>query len=242
MICYQDDDSQRRRHDWPTDRPALLVSTTTSVVMTHQSWPRNLTSSLNNDMTFLSRYCYINACLPHLNSKLGWDSISTIFSSFHQSNIKGLGFQPFASFLYSFPLRSIIFPFTKMSFSISQSQGFLGYSLATAIFVVGVVVVLGSLYILYVREGTPLRSIPGPFFASITKLWIFQQQRGYQRHRVDIDLHRKYGPIVRIAPSEVLVSSPQSLKTIYGMSTFLNLWGSDLWDGSCQNGRLAKLH
>jgi len=77
-------------------------------------------------------------------------------------------------------------------------------------------IAIASIYILYVREGTPLRSIPGPFLASITRIWIFQQQRGFQRQQVDIDLHQKYGPIVRIAPNEVLVSSPQSFKTIYG--------------------------
>lgn len=129
-----------------------------------------------------------------------------------------------------------------MSLNILQSQGFLGYSIPSAIFVVGMVAALCSLYVLYVREGTPLKGIPGPFMASITKLWIFQQQRGYQRHKVDIGLYRKYGSIVRIAPNEVLVSSPQSLKTIYGMSSILNRRILEFQEGSCQYRKMAKLH
>jgi hypothetical protein len=76
--------------------------------------------------------------------------------------------------------------------------------------------VFGALYVIYTRDSTPLRSIPGPFLASISKLWIFNQQRGYQRQKVDIDLHKKYGPVVRVAPNEVSVSSPEALRKIYG--------------------------
>jgi hypothetical protein len=81
-----------------------------------------------------------------------------------------------------------------------------------------VAVVLCLLYLLYNREATPLRNIPGPFLASISQIWIVRQQRGLQRPLVDLALHKKYGPIVRIAPNEVIVSSPQSKKTIYGES------------------------
>lgn len=81
----------------------------------------------------------------------------------------------------------------------------------------GIIVgVLNLLYILYARETTPLRRIPGPFLASITKLWVVQKQRSFKRPLVDIDLHKKYGPIVRIAPNEVLISSPQVFRTVYG--------------------------
>ena len=78
-------------------------------------------------------------------------------------------------------------------------------------------VILGLLYVLYTRYATPLRKIPGPILASITKLWIVKQQRTFLRHFVDMDLHKKYGTIVHIAPNEVMVSSPQAFKTIYGI-------------------------
>ncbi|KAE8451021.1 hypothetical protein EG329_004693 [Mollisiaceae sp. DMI_Dod_QoI] len=80
-------------------------------------------------------------------------------------------------------------------------------------------VILGVLtlfWIIITREATPLRRIPGPFLASITKLWIVQKQRGYKRPLVDIELHKKYGRIIRIAPNEVSISSPQAFRTIYG--------------------------
>ncbi|KAH7396370.1 cytochrome P450 [Pyrenochaeta sp. MPI-SDFR-AT-0127] len=75
------------------------------------------------------------------------------------------------------------------------------------------------LYLLYNREVTRLRRIPGPFLASISQIWIVLQQRGRQRPLIDLALHRKYGSIVRIAPNEVLVSSPQSKKIIYGAAS-----------------------
>lgn len=34
------------------------------------------------------------------------------------------------------------------------------------------VAVLALLYVLYARYATPLRKIPGPFLASISKLWV----------------------------------------------------------------------
>ena len=79
-----------------------------------------------------------------------------------------------------------------------------------------VVSILALLYVLYTRYATPLRKIPGPFVASITKLWILQKTRTYKRHWADIDLRKKYGPVVRVGPSEVLVTGTQALKSIYG--------------------------
>ena len=75
---------------------------------------------------------------------------------------------------------------------------------------------LGILYVIYTRALTPLRKIPGPFLASITKLWIVNKQRSFKRHEVDIALHKKYGPILRVAPTEIMVSSLRAFRTIYG--------------------------
>ena len=101
------------------------------------------------------------------------------------------------------------------------------------------ILVLGITYAIYIREATPLRSIPGPFLASITRLWIFQKQRGLQRQQVDIDLRKKYGPIVRISPNEVMVSSPKSMKTIYG-ETFFNIPNFELMDFAMADSTTAK--
>ena len=72
------------------------------------------------------------------------------------------------------------------------------------------------LYITRSRKYALLRSIPGPGLASITQLWVFNKTRGNQRQVVDLDLHRKYGSVVRVAPREVIFSSPPAFKKIYG--------------------------
>lgn len=65
----------------------------------------------------------------------------------------------------------------------------------------------------------PLAKIPGPFFARFTRLWLVSKALRWKRNRVEIALHDKYGPIVRISPNEIMVSSPGHLKTIYGAGT-----------------------
>jgi hypothetical protein len=74
-------------------------------------------------------------------------------------------------------------------------------------------------HILYNRFVHPLSKIPGPFIASLTPLWLVYQSRTLQRHRVEMSLHQKYGPVVRIAPNEISVSDPKHLKMIYGANT-----------------------
>ena len=78
------------------------------------------------------------------------------------------------------------------------------------------VAVLALLYMLYTRYATPLRRIPGPFLASVTKLWVVQQTRSLNRHIVDMELRKKYGTMVRVAPNEVMVSNLDAMRTIYG--------------------------
>jgi hypothetical protein len=82
------------------------------------------------------------------------------------------------------------------------------------------VAALALLYVLYVHYSTPLRKIPGPFLASISKLWIVQKTRGFKRYDVDLALCKKYGSIVRVAPSEVMICSPKALKAVYGKPPF----------------------
>lgn len=65
------------------------------------------------------------------------------------------------------------------------------------------------------RYASPLRRIPGPFLASVTRGWkVKELWRGTmettQRH-----LHRKYGPVVRIAPNELSFSTPAAARDIF---------------------------
>lgn len=73
-------------------------------------------------------------------------------------------------------------------------------------------------WIIYARTFHPLSSVPGPFFASISRLWVmYHHMRGgfveYQR-----SLHKRYGPLVRLGPNEVACASPDEIKKIYPTS------------------------
>ncbi|KAK4109835.1 cytochrome P450 [Canariomyces notabilis] len=67
---------------------------------------------------------------------------------------------------------------------------------------------------LYKRYASPLRKYPGPFLASVSRLWKVKSTASGRTHLEHIALHRKYGPIVRIAPNEVSVSSPEAARTL----------------------------
>jgi cytochrome P450 len=65
------------------------------------------------------------------------------------------------------------------------------------------------------RYLSPLRSYPGPFLASGSRAWkVWSTYRGHTE--LDhIALHARYGPIVRIAPNEVSLSSQQAAKDVF---------------------------
>jgi cytochrome P450 len=73
-------------------------------------------------------------------------------------------------------------------------------------------------YVCYERYLHPLSKFPGPFFASISRLYLVYHSLKLQRNKLEIALHQKYGPIVRISPNEVLISDPKYIKQIYGAS------------------------
>ncbi|KAI5458779.1 cytochrome P450 [Mariannaea sp. PMI_226] len=63
---------------------------------------------------------------------------------------------------------------------------------------------------------SPLRKYPGPFLAKFTRLWYLYQASTGDSHLVLQDLHRKYGPIVRITPSIIDVDMPELIKVMFG--------------------------
>ena len=65
----------------------------------------------------------------------------------------------------------------------------------------------------------PLRDIPGPFLARFTRLWYFFAIYKGDFELANIGLHKKYGPIVRIAPNEYSIDDFEAAKTIYGHGT-----------------------
>nr|MCV5143096.1 cytochrome P450 [Escherichia coli] len=53
-----------------------------------------------------------------------------------------------------------------------------------------------------------------PFLASCSRLWKVLSTASGRTHLDHIELHRKYGPVVRIAPNEVSVASPEAARTL----------------------------
>jgi hypothetical protein len=66
----------------------------------------------------------------------------------------------------------------------------------------------------YRRYASPLRKYPGPFLASFSRVWKAISTASGRTHLQHIDLHRKYGPVVRIAPNEVSLASPEAARLL----------------------------
>ncbi|KAK5268613.1 hypothetical protein LTR99_003976 [Exophiala xenobiotica] len=62
-----------------------------------------------------------------------------------------------------------------------------------------------------------LVSIPGPTLAAYTKFWRLYDVYKGKSHLTAIDVHRKYGPLVRIAPNHVSVADPSYIPIIYNI-------------------------
>lgn len=69
--------------------------------------------------------------------------------------------------------------------------------------------------ILYYRLFHPLRHFPGPFWASVTRLWIAYHNVKADECELELALHRKYGPVLRITPTLLLVSDATKLPEVY---------------------------
>lgn len=64
----------------------------------------------------------------------------------------------------------------------------------------------------------PLASVPGPFWARWSPAWMIYHSLKGDMHRKMIELHDKYGGIVRTGPYEVSISDPDAIQVIYGLS------------------------
>ncbi|KAL1392560.1 putative cytochrome P450 oxidoreductase [Phyllosticta capitalensis] len=74
------------------------------------------------------------------------------------------------------------------------------------------------LRLLYNKFKPGLASIPGPPLAAWTGFWFFLKVRRGQAHLLSIDLHHKYGPLVRINPNKVSVGDAKEIRNIYGLN------------------------
>ncbi|KAI0865170.1 benzoate 4-monooxygenase cytochrome P450 [Xylaria cubensis] len=69
---------------------------------------------------------------------------------------------------------------------------------------------------LYTRYCSGLHAIPGPVSASVSNIWKILAVYRNEMPRRNIEVHRKYGPVVRIGPNTVSFSSAEALYTIHG--------------------------
>lgn len=80
-------------------------------------------------------------------------------------------------------------------------------------------VVLYILYVLLAPFLSPLRRVPGPFYARFTNLFYLNRVRNGGFQHENVALHRKFGPLVRLGPKLVSIDDPSALKTIYGIGS-----------------------
>lgn len=64
-----------------------------------------------------------------------------------------------------------------------------------------------SFYNVYLH---PLAKVPGPRHYAITDIFYLRHSVAGTWHNVLLDLHNKYGPIVRYAPNDISSISPES--------------------------------
>ncbi|KAI4862728.1 cytochrome P450 [Hypoxylon rubiginosum] len=90
------------------------------------------------------------------------------------------------------------------------------------------------IYRLYLH---PLAKVPGPKLAAITSLWYVYQTRQGRMLVLNRNLHKKYGPSVRISPNEVSFDSEEAFQAIYTGSHYIHK-GDFYWALSNNPGRI----
>lgn len=76
---------------------------------------------------------------------------------------------------------------------------------------------------------SPLRSVPGPFWARFSRLWLFRKVWQGHFEADNIKLHRQYGPVVRVAPGWYSIDLPDAVPAVYGIGS--KLPKADWYDG-----------
>ncbi|KKK15010.1 hypothetical protein ARAM_007359 [Aspergillus rambellii] len=62
---------------------------------------------------------------------------------------------------------------------------------------------------------SPLRSFGGPLFAKFTDVWRASQAYGGFLDRKYVQLHRRYGSVLRVGPNALSISDPSLIRVIY---------------------------
>jgi len=62
----------------------------------------------------------------------------------------------------------------------------------------------------------PLANVPGPRLAAVSNIWHAYHASHGQMLKLATELHRHYGPVVRVGPNEVWFDCEDAFKAIYG--------------------------
>ncbi|KAF3120211.1 hypothetical protein TWF594_003947 [Orbilia oligospora] len=108
-----------------------------------------------------------------------------------------------------------ILPTMVLNFNLLDLEvSYQGLLQVAAILVIGYLV-LTAIYELYF---SPLSKIPGPWYAAVSRLWlIYRSLRGGVIFTA-YDLHKQYGPYVRMSPNEISVAEIESVRKIHAPS------------------------
>ena len=78
---------------------------------------------------------------------------------------------------------------------------------------------LGLLFVRVLQTNffSPLRKFPGPFWAPLTNVWrLVYTYRIIHSDRLWLDIHGKYGDVVRLGPNMLSFGSAKAARDIYG--------------------------
>ncbi|TDL30161.1 cytochrome P450 [Rickenella mellea] len=91
-----------------------------------------------------------------------------------------------------------------------------------AVFILVYFIILAT-YRLYF---SPLRSIPGPWYAAVSDFWLTTHVLRLRRCRAIDDLFKRYGPIVRVGPNKVMFVDASAMRSVYGAT---NKFSKSTW-------------
>ena len=75
--------------------------------------------------------------------------------------------------------------------------------------------ILLVIHLLWNKFKPGLLKIPGPPIAAYTRLWRLINIWKGNAHLTAIELHKKYGPLVRVGPKHISVGDPREISNIY---------------------------
>ncbi|KAI0007011.1 cytochrome P450 [Xylariaceae sp. FL0662B] len=81
--------------------------------------------------------------------------------------------------------------------------------------VIGLIALVIGVYVVYQCVFSPLARIPGPFIARLSTLYYPYISKQGRLHRDLVELHKKYGKVVRVAPNMLSVGDPMAFREIY---------------------------